>query len=66
MKTLFSQLPKNAWFKKPTTGDQIFIKGAKNGKDYCGIMNVYGGGRKAEKDFEVIKVEKIKWTESSN
>jgi len=61
MKTTFSKLRKNAWFKKPTTGDQIFIKGAKNGKDYCGIMNVYGGGRKVDEDFEVIKVDKKKF-----
>ena len=57
--TLFSTLRKNDWFKKPTTKDQIFIKGT--GKDYCGIMNVYGGGRKAAKDFEVIKVNKKKF-----
>ena len=60
MKTTFSKLGKNAWFKKPTTKDQIFIKGAKNGKDYCNIRSVYGGGRKATKDFEVIKVDKKK------
>lgn len=58
MKTVFSKLKVNDWFKKAATGNQIFAKGP--GKNYCNIHSPYNMGRIATKDFEVEKVKKYK------